>query len=151
SLPVAWVRPVRCGRKPMVKSSSPTARTWKPRSTWAVFRYWNALTWMRRWLGRGRPPKWVGGRSRCARFFSCPTRTEQRNSRRPQTLSGGERRTYAASSEVAGRMLRGSEPSRYSVYGRPDPNAGMVAVDENTRSHDHNAVDDDVFHPGRGS
>lgn len=44
----------RCGRSPMAKCSSPTDRIWKPRSTLAVLRYWNPLTWTRRSSGRAK-------------------------------------------------------------------------------------------------
>ncbi len=46
----------RCGGSPMAKRSSPTARIWKPRSTWAVFGYWKPLTWTKRWRGPARRP-----------------------------------------------------------------------------------------------
>ena len=46
----------RCGRSPMAKCSSPTARIWKPRSTLVVFGYWKPLTWTRRWRGAASLP-----------------------------------------------------------------------------------------------
>ncbi len=52
------------------KSSSPTGRTLRPRNTSAVFGYWNALTWTRRWHGRAKASPPLGGRSRCERSFS---------------------------------------------------------------------------------
>ena len=54
---------------PMVRCSSPTGLTWRPRSTSAVFGYWKPLTWMRRWRGAARLSSPAGRRSRCARFF----------------------------------------------------------------------------------
>src|SRR5499427_3881544 len=63
----------------MVKSSSPTGRTWKPRSTWAAFGYWKPQTWTRRLRGRARPQKCAVCRARCERFSLCrlPKRTER--------------------------------------------------------------------------
>jgi hypothetical protein len=51
-----------CERRPMAESSSPTGRTLRPRNTSAVFGYWNALTWTRRWHGRAKasPPPGAG-------------------------------------------------------------------------------------------
>ena len=52
-----WARQSRCVRSPMVKRSSPTDRTWRPRTMWAVFGYWKPQTWMRRWPGPASAPK----------------------------------------------------------------------------------------------
>ena len=60
----------RCVRSPMAESSSPTGRTLRPRNTSAVFGYWNALTWTRRWHGRAKASSPPGGRSRCERSSS---------------------------------------------------------------------------------
>ena len=70
-------------RSPMVRCSSPTGRTWRPRSTSAVFGCWKPLTWTRRWRGGARPSSPVGRRSRCARFIQC--RISRRNQLTPLT------------------------------------------------------------------
>ena len=62
--------PSRCGRSPMVRCSSPTGRTRRPRSTSAVFGYWKPLIWTRHSRGRARVPSPAVRRARCARFFS---------------------------------------------------------------------------------
>ena len=41
-----------------------------PRNTSAVFGYWNALTWTRRWHGRAKASPPLGGKSRCERSSS---------------------------------------------------------------------------------
>src|ERR1700739_2844675 len=48
--------PRRCGSSPTARCTSPTDRTSRPRSTWAVSGYWNAQTWKRRWRGGARGP-----------------------------------------------------------------------------------------------
>ena len=60
----------------MAESSSPTGRIFRPRNTSAVFGYWNALTWTRRWHGRAKASPPLGNRARCERSFSVrqPTR-----------------------------------------------------------------------------
>src|SRR4030095_529288 len=60
----------------MAESSSPTGRTLRPRNTSAVFGYWNALTWTRRWHGRAKASPPLGGRSRGERSFSIRQPTE---------------------------------------------------------------------------
>lgn len=57
-----------CGCSPMIRCSSPTGRTWKLRSTSAVFGCSKPLTWTRRWHGDARPLLPVGRRPRCARL-----------------------------------------------------------------------------------
>src|SRR5262249_25843607 len=63
----------------MAESSSPTGRTLRPRNTSAVFGFWNALTWTRRWHGRAKASSPLGGRARCERSSLCrpPQRTER--------------------------------------------------------------------------
>src|SRR6266404_7644156 len=80
----------------MERCSSPTGRTWRPRSTSAGFGYWKPLTWTRRWRGGARQPSLVRPRSRCARFFGS-AQTSHRNSvyracrRRAKTHVQGDR------------------------------------------------------------
>ena len=62
-------------RSPTVKCSSPTGRTWKPRSTWAAFGYWKPQTWTRRGLGAQGRQRAVG-RARCERFSCAGSRRE---------------------------------------------------------------------------
>src|SRR5713101_6024894 len=64
----------------MAESSSPTGRTLRPRNTSAVFGYWNALTWTRRWHGRAKASPPLGGRSRCERSFSVRQPTDGKHS-----------------------------------------------------------------------
>src|SRR4029453_6107072 len=63
----------------MVRCSSPTGRTWKPRSTWEAFGYWKPQTWTRRLRGRARRPKSAVGRAGWERFFlwRAPKSTER--------------------------------------------------------------------------
>ena len=70
----------RCGPSPTARCSSPTGRTPRPRSTWAVSGYLKPLIWTRRWRGRARVPSPAVRRARCASFCSSRTRREQRNS-----------------------------------------------------------------------
>src|SRR5205814_3942905 len=58
---------------------SPTGRTWRPRSTWAVFGYWKPQIWTRRYRGGARPLKRAARQSRCERFSRSrpPQTTEQ--------------------------------------------------------------------------
>ena len=64
---------------PMARCSSPAARTWRPRSTWAVSGYWKPRTWTRRWGGAAKPPPPAGRRPRCGRFMEPPTGASERN------------------------------------------------------------------------
>ena len=75
----------RCGRSPMARCSSPTGRTWRPRSTSAVFGYWKLLTWTRHWRGAARLSLRAGRRSRCAR--SCGSGPTDGYSNEPSTHS----------------------------------------------------------------
>jgi hypothetical protein len=81
-----------CGRSPMANCCSPTARTWKPRSTWAVFGYWKPQVWTRWWRGRARAQKHVVSGSRCERFSSCqpPKRTERYGSSELRSVVFGD-------------------------------------------------------------
>jgi len=84
----AGVRKFACGispaanaktlrKQPDGKVPSPTDRTPRPRSTWAVSGYWNAQTWKRRWRGRARVPSPAMRRARCASFFSTQLRRDR--------------------------------------------------------------------------
>ena len=101
----------RCGSSPMARCSSPTGHTWRPRSRWAVFGCWTPLIWTRHSSGDARVPPPARHRSRCGRFFSSRTRSEQRNSL-PLRLRNMHRldhrmnqpaRSYAAGSHPEGR------------------------------------------------
>ena len=63
-----------CGSSPTARCSSPTDRTPRPRSTWAVSGYWNAPIWTRRWRGRRRAPSpaMCAGEVRELLFFPDP-------------------------------------------------------------------------------
>jgi len=63
----------RCERRPMRKSSSPTGPYLETKEHTAVFGYWNALTWTRRWHGRAKASPPTGGRSRCENLFNPAT------------------------------------------------------------------------------
>ena len=52
----------RYGRNPVVRCSSPTDRTWKPKSTSAASGFWKPLTWMRHWRGGEKPSSPAGHR-----------------------------------------------------------------------------------------
>ena len=58
----------RCEGRRMAETSSPTGRTLRTRETSAVFGYWNALIWTRRWHGLEKASPPLGGR-RGARDF----------------------------------------------------------------------------------
>lgn len=80
--PAAFPRPPtprRCGSSPTARWSSPTGRTWRPRSTSAVFGYWKPPIWTRYSRGRARVPSPAIRWARCANFYSYRTRREQRN------------------------------------------------------------------------
>src|SRR5579863_2328470 len=62
--------PRRCGSSPTARCLSPTGRTPRPRSTWAVFGYWKPPIWMRHSHGLRRAPSPATYRARCASFFS---------------------------------------------------------------------------------
>jgi hypothetical protein len=67
----------RCGRGPMVKFSSPTGRTWRPRSTSAVFGCWKPLIRTMQLRGGARLLSPVGRPSMCARLGG-PTEATER-------------------------------------------------------------------------
>src|SRR6185503_4242498 len=67
-----WVREVAASADQKAESSSPMGHTLRPRNTSAVFGFWNALTWTRRWHGHAKASMQLGGRSRCERSSSAP-------------------------------------------------------------------------------
>src|SRR5262245_28161504 len=70
----------RCAKSATARWSSPTGRTPRPRSTWAVFGYWKPPIWMRHLHGRRRLPSPAMCPAKCASFISTRTRREHRNS-----------------------------------------------------------------------
>src|ERR1700677_353447 len=62
--------PRQCGSSPTARCLSPTGRTPRPRSTWAVFGYWKPPIWTRHSRGRARLPSPAMRWARCANFFS---------------------------------------------------------------------------------
>jgi hypothetical protein len=62
-------KPRRCGSRPTARCSSPTGRTPRPRSTWAVFGYWKPPIWTRHSRGRARAPSPAVGEVRELLFF----------------------------------------------------------------------------------
>ena len=105
----AGVRKFACGlgsakslrARAMAESSSPTGPTLRPRNTLAVFGYWNALTWTRRWRGRAKASPPLGGRSRCARYSSSrqPTSNRAADLNEQTKVRERRRRQNAASQE----------------------------------------------------
>ena len=70
----------RCGSSPTARCSSPTGRTPRPRSTWAVSGYWKPPIWTRHWRGReGCHRLRCGGRGARASFLpGSGTRTRRK-------------------------------------------------------------------------
>src|SRR5215469_16012818 len=110
----------------MANCYSPTGRTSRPRSMWAVFGYWKPQIWTRRWRGRARAPKRAVLRSRCERFSLCrpPQRTERYGSsqlalrsdvfetqlatdlnKRKRQVSGGDRPLHAEGQPCVKRLI----------------------------------------------
>ena len=98
--------PRRCGSSPMVRCSSPTGRTPRPRSTWAVSGYWKLPIWTRRSRGRARAPSPAMRWARCASFFSSRTRREQRNSLTAAALVRAACARKPVSKETAMRKIK---------------------------------------------
>src|SRR5215472_4632605 len=97
----------------MAKCSSPTGRTWRPRSTSAVFGYWKPQIWTMRWRGRARAPKRAVQRSRCERFsLSRPPQITERYGNSELVLRSGVFETRLATdlNNEERQVSRGDRP-----------------------------------------
>src|ERR1700744_5802729 len=113
----------------MARCSSPTDRTPRPRSTWAVFGYWKPPIWTRHWHGRRRVPSPAMRWARCASFFSSRTRTEQRSGSDNTAGDAGLTGPASRCRKVAKRenkpqpSLKGDFAMRFMVITKTTPEA----------------------------